>query len=127
MTPQPLRRNIMLGHSTEDAVERYLAVSRDRYLAYSQRGLDVYRDADLSREFGATVQRHALLGTPAAVIEQVTRLARMFPIDPLLLRPQWPSMSADDALALVADLGREVIPALREIEPRTDLADEDVR
>jgi alkanesulfonate monooxygenase SsuD/methylene tetrahydromethanopterin reductase-like flavin-dependent oxidoreductase (luciferase family) len=123
MTPQPLRRNIMLGRSIEDAVERYLAVSLDRYVAYAQRGLDVYRDADLSREFAAMVQRHALLGTPDAVIEQVTRLAELFPIDPLLLRPQWPSMSTDDAIALVNVLGRDVVPALREIQPRTDLPD----
>ena len=123
MTPQPLRRNVMLGRSVEDAVERYLAVSRDRYLAYTQRGLDVYGEADVDEHFTDLVRRHALLGTSEQVIAQVQSLARAFPIEPLLLRPQWPSMSADDAIALVRDLGREVIPALRAIEPRADLPD----
>jgi hypothetical protein len=113
----------MLGRSVEDAVERYLAVSRDRYLAYTQRGLDVYGEADVDEHFTDLVRRHALLGTSEQVIAQVQSLVRAFPIEPLLLRPQWPSMSADDAIALVRDLGREVIPALREIEPRADLPD----
>jgi alkanesulfonate monooxygenase SsuD/methylene tetrahydromethanopterin reductase-like flavin-dependent oxidoreductase (luciferase family) len=121
MTPQPLRRNVMLGRSVDDATQRYLAVSRDRYLAYTQRGLDVYGSADVGEQFANLVQRHALLGTPEQIIAQVQWLARTFPIQPLLLRPQWPSMNADDAIALVNDLGREVIPALREIEPRTSL------
>ena len=100
------------------------AVSRDRYLAYTQRGLDVYGEADVDEHFTDLVRRHALLGTSDQVIAQgAAPFPRVPHRGPLLLRPQWPSMSADDAIALVRDLGREVIPALREIEPERDLPD----
>ena len=54
-----------------------------------------------------------MLGTDAEVIAQLTELCTRFPIDPLLLRPQWPSMSADDTIAAIERLGKEVVPAIR--------------
>ena len=119
MPPQPLRRNIMLGNSHSDATAKYMAISQDRYQAYSQRGLGIFGDDDLARDFAETVKRHALLGTPDDIIGQVETLAAEFPIDPLLLRPQWPTTSADDAITMLDELGRSVFPALRELVPVT--------
>jgi hypothetical protein len=36
----------------------------------------------------------------------------------LLLRPQWPSMSAEETIAAIERLGREVVPAIRALTPR---------
>ena len=41
-----------------------------------------------------------------------------FPIDPLLLRPQWPTMSGDETVAAIEALGRDVIPAIRALPAR---------
>ena len=121
MNRQPLRRNVMLGKDQDEAVRRYMAASQARYQAYAARGLDVYDEDALDRDFAETVKSHALLGTPDQVIEQVRGLAAQFPIDPLLLRPQWPTTSTDDAIALLDDLGKEVIPAIREMESVTSV------
>jgi hypothetical protein len=69
--------------------------------------------ADLDADFLATVGEHAVLGTDAEVIAQLTDLCTRFPVDPLLLRPQWPSMSAAETIAAIERLGREVVPAIR--------------
>jgi predicted polyphosphate/ATP-dependent NAD kinase len=67
----------------------------------------------LDAEFVETVTQHAVLGTDAEVIASLTELCTRFPVDPLLLRPQWPSMSADDTIAAIERLGKEVVPAIR--------------
>ena len=54
-----------------------------------------------------------MLGTDAEVIASLTELCTRFPVDPLLLRPQWPSMSADETIAAIERLGKEVVPAIR--------------
>jgi hypothetical protein len=43
------------------------------------------------------------------------------PVDPLLVRPQWPTMDADETIAAINRLGKEVVPTLRSVEPRTTI------
>jgi alkanesulfonate monooxygenase SsuD/methylene tetrahydromethanopterin reductase-like flavin-dependent oxidoreductase (luciferase family) len=117
MPPQPLRRNVMLGADPDDAARRYATVAQDRYQAYAGTGLPIYDKADLDRTFVDMVKRHALLGTAEQIVEQVQALAGRFPIDPLLLRPQWPASTTDEAIAMVEALGRDVVPALRHLTP----------
>jgi alkanesulfonate monooxygenase SsuD/methylene tetrahydromethanopterin reductase-like flavin-dependent oxidoreductase (luciferase family) len=100
-----------------------MAVSQDRYQAYAARGLDVFDEDALTKEFAETVSRHAILGTPEDCIQQLTSLAARYPIDPFLLRPQWPQQPTDEAIALLDELGKEVVPALAAVEPITDLPD----
>src|SRR4028119_1748352 len=71
----------------------------------------------LDRDFLTTVAQHAVVGSDAEVVAQLTDLCTCFPVDPLLLRPQWPSMSADDTIAAIERLGREVVPAIRGLPP----------
>jgi alkanesulfonate monooxygenase SsuD/methylene tetrahydromethanopterin reductase-like flavin-dependent oxidoreductase (luciferase family) len=87
---------------------------------YAQRGLDVMADTDLEHDFAAAVAGHAVVGTPDEVTAELLHLAATLPVDPILLRPQWPSMSADEAVAAIRRLGREVVPALREAAPATE-------
>ena len=37
----------------------------------------------------------------------------MAPIDPIIVRAQWPDMTADDVVGYLDDLGKEIIPAVR--------------
>ena len=116
--PQPMRRNIFVADTHEAAVDGYARISRSRYLTYRDRGLDVMAHTDLRDDFEAAVAGHAVLGTPDEVVAALTELVTTLPVDPLLFRPQWPSMSADEAIATIERLGRDVIPALAALEPQ---------
>jgi len=119
--PQPLRRNVFVADTHEAAVDGYARVSQSRYLTYRERGLDVMAHTDLRDDFEAAVSSHAVLGTPDEVVAKLTELVAELPVDPLLFRPQWPSMSADEAVATIERLGRDIVPALAELEPLATL------
>jgi alkanesulfonate monooxygenase SsuD/methylene tetrahydromethanopterin reductase-like flavin-dependent oxidoreductase (luciferase family) len=119
--PQPLRRNVWVGDTFEDAMSDYERVARDRYLTYAGKGFDVMSADDLTHEFRRTVAGHAVVGSPEEVIAELTDYVARLPVDPLLLRVQWPSMTFDETLAQVDRLGKEVVPALRELAPTTAL------
>ena len=38
-------------------------------------------------------------------------------IDPILVRAQWPHLIGDEVVGYLDDLGRDVVPAVREITP----------
>ncbi|RFU19533.1 LLM class flavin-dependent oxidoreductase [Geodermatophilus marinus] len=112
--PQPVRRNVLVADSREEAVVEYARQSKGKYLSYAQKGMKHAGSADdLDADFVASVTKHAVLGTDAEVVAELTDLCTRFPVDPLLLRPQWPSMSAEETIAAIERLGREVVPAIR--------------
>jgi alkanesulfonate monooxygenase SsuD/methylene tetrahydromethanopterin reductase-like flavin-dependent oxidoreductase (luciferase family) len=112
--PQPVRRNVLVADSRDEALVEYARVSKGKYLSYASKGMTYAGDAEtLDRDFLTTVAQHAVVGTDAEVVAQLTDLCTRFPVDPLLLRPQWPSMSADETIAAIERLGREVVPAIR--------------
>lgn len=116
-THQPLRRNVMVADTHDEAVDRFIEVSQDRYLAYAEKELDIL-DADaLRKDFIGTVGAHAVLGSHDEVVEELRRVAREIPVDPIIVKPQWPTMSPDDVVDYLDTLGRQVIPAIRETDP----------
>jgi alkanesulfonate monooxygenase SsuD/methylene tetrahydromethanopterin reductase-like flavin-dependent oxidoreductase (luciferase family) len=115
--PQPLRRNAWVADTHEQAVDEYARLTQSRYLTYRERGLDVLQHADLRDDFEAAVSDHAVLGTPDEVAASLVEIVRTVPVDPILLRPQWPTMSADEGIASIRRMGREIIPALSAVEP----------
>jgi alkanesulfonate monooxygenase SsuD/methylene tetrahydromethanopterin reductase-like flavin-dependent oxidoreductase (luciferase family) len=119
--PQPLRRNVLVADTREQAIVEYARVAQGRYLTYAARGLDVMADTDLVDDFANAVAGHAVLGTPEQVTAQLVDLVRTLPVDPLLVRPQWPTMDADETIAAIDRLGREVVPAIRAVPPRRDI------
>jgi len=119
--PQPLRRNVLVAGTREQAVTEYARVAQGRYITYAQRGLDVMADTDLERDFAAAVAGHAVVGTADDVTKQLLDLVSTLPVDPLLVRPQWPTMDAEETIAAISRLGAEVVPALRAVEPRTSI------
>jgi alkanesulfonate monooxygenase SsuD/methylene tetrahydromethanopterin reductase-like flavin-dependent oxidoreductase (luciferase family) len=78
-------------------------------------------DADLEQDFAAAVAGHAVIGTPDDVTKQLTDLVTTLPVDPLLVRPQWPTMDADETIAAIKRLGTQVVPAIRALQPRTTI------
>ncbi len=119
--PQPLRRNVLVADTQEQALTEYARVAQGRYITYAERGLDVMADSDLHGDFAAAVAGHAIVGTPDDVSRRLVELVTSLPVDPLLLRPQWPTMSIDEAISAIRRLGAEVLPAVRAVEPLHDL------
>ena len=119
--PQPLRRNVLVADTREQAVIEYARVAQGRYITYAQRGLDVMAGTDLEQDFAAAVAGHAVIGTPDDVTKQLTDLVTTLPVDPLLVRPQWPTMDAAETIAAIKRLGTQVVPAIRAVEPRTTI------
>ncbi len=116
--PQPVRRNVQVADTREEALREYARVSKGKYLSYAAKGMR-YAGAgeDLNADFATNVGEHAVLGSDAEVIAQLADLCTRFPVDPLLLRPQWPSMDGEETIAALERLGREVVPAIRALEP----------
>jgi len=119
--PQPLRRNCLVADTREEAMVEYAKVAQGRYLTYAAKGLDVMKDTDLENEFAKAVAGHAVIGTPDEVVAQLVDYVTALPVDPLLLRPQWPTMTADETIATLDRLGRDVVPAITAITPRQDI------
>jgi alkanesulfonate monooxygenase SsuD/methylene tetrahydromethanopterin reductase-like flavin-dependent oxidoreductase (luciferase family) len=119
--PQSLRRNILIADSREEAIVEYARVAKGRYITYAQKGLDLYTDDALEEDFERTIAGHAVLGSPDEVVAELTHLVTTLPVDPLLVRPQWPTMDGAETVATIDTIGRHVVPAMREIEPKTDL------
>jgi alkanesulfonate monooxygenase SsuD/methylene tetrahydromethanopterin reductase-like flavin-dependent oxidoreductase (luciferase family) len=115
--PQPFRRNVFVADTHEAAVEGYARLAQKRLITYAERGLNLVDGTDLRDNFEAAVSSHAVLGTLDEVIEKVVDLVTTLPIDPLLMRPQWPTMSADEAIATMKQLGREILPVINAVPP----------
>lgn len=111
----PLRREIVPGATTEDAFRRFESMARDRLLAYAQRELAT-RDAEsLTVRFRQVAEKEAIVGTPDECLTQLRDLAAQVPVDPVIVRAQWPDMTSDDVVAYLDDLGRDIVPGLNEI------------
>lgn len=119
-TPQPLRRNTMIAETDIKAAEEYARVAQGRYITYTQRGLDVMDQSELQRDFMKAVAGHAVVGTSETVTQRLVEIVTSLPVEPLLLRPQWPTMSADEAIAGIRTLAEQVIPAITALAPVKD-------
>jgi alkanesulfonate monooxygenase SsuD/methylene tetrahydromethanopterin reductase-like flavin-dependent oxidoreductase (luciferase family) len=119
--PQPLRRNVLVAANREDAIVEYARVAQGRYITYAQRGLDVMAGTNLEDDFAKAVAGHAVVGSGEQVAQQLVDLVTQLPVDPLLLRPQWPTMDADETIAAIKTLGAEVVPAVRAVKPNTEI------
>jgi alkanesulfonate monooxygenase SsuD/methylene tetrahydromethanopterin reductase-like flavin-dependent oxidoreductase (luciferase family) len=111
----PLRREIIPAPTRDAAFDRFESMAKERLLAYAARQLATRNADELSREFRAVAEKETFIGTPGQCIEQIRALAQIVPIDPILVRAQWPRMSSDQVVAYLDDLGRDIVPAVREI------------
>jgi alkanesulfonate monooxygenase SsuD/methylene tetrahydromethanopterin reductase-like flavin-dependent oxidoreductase (luciferase family) len=117
-THQPFRRNVFVASDRATAERDFVDASRDRYLAYADRGLDVLDKEELERDFVATVGKHAVLGSPEEVIAELSGMAAEIPINPIVIRPGWPSLEPEAVVAYLDRFGTEVVPALEALDPK---------
>ncbi|GAA1510672.1 hypothetical protein GCM10009827_026070 [Dactylosporangium maewongense] len=113
----PLRREIIPAASTEAAYERFEAMAKERLLAYANRQLATRDAGELDREFREVARKETFIGTPDECVRQIAEFAQVFPVDPILVRAQWPTMSGDDVVAYLDDLGRDIVPAVAGLTP----------
>ena len=112
----PLRREIIPAATTEAAFERFEGMAKERLLAYANRQLATRDAGEIARQFREVARKEAFIGTPEECVTQIRDLARLIPIDPILVRAQWPRMTGDEVVEYLDRLGRDIVPAVREIE-----------
>jgi alkanesulfonate monooxygenase SsuD/methylene tetrahydromethanopterin reductase-like flavin-dependent oxidoreductase (luciferase family) len=113
----PLRREIVPGRTTDVAFERFEYMAKERLVAYAQRQLATRDAGELTSSFREVAAKETFIGTPAQCVAQIRELAAVVPVDPILVRAQWPHLTGDEVVAYLDDLGRDIVPAVREIEP----------
>jgi len=113
----PLRREIVPAVTTDAAFERFEYMAKERLVAYAQRQLATRDAGELTSSFREVAAKETFIGTPDECVAQIRELAAVVPIDPILVRAQWPHLTGDEVVAYLDDLGRDIVPAVREIEP----------
>ena len=113
----PLRREIVPGPTSDAAFERFEYMAKERLVAYAQRQLATRDAGQLTSSFRDVAAKETFIGTPDECVAQIRELAAVVPIDPILVRAQWPHLTGDEVVAYLDDLGRDIVPAVREIEP----------
>jgi alkanesulfonate monooxygenase SsuD/methylene tetrahydromethanopterin reductase-like flavin-dependent oxidoreductase (luciferase family) len=113
----PLRREIVPGATTDAAFERFEYMAKERLVAYAQRQLATRDAGELTSSFRQVAAKETFIGTPDECVAQIRELAAVVPIDPILVRAQWPHLTGDEVVTYLDDLGRDVVPAVREITP----------
>jgi len=103
--------------TTEEAIASFVDVSRERYLTYVRNELDILDEADLMNDYYETVKDSVAVGTAGEVIDHFIRVSRELPVDPIIVKPQWPQMHIDEVIDVIETMGREVIPTLAEVDP----------
>lgn len=113
----PLRREIVPGTTTDAAFERFEYMAKERLVAYAQRQLATRDAGELTSSFREVATKETFIGTPAECVAQIRELAAVVPVDPILVRAQWPHLTGDEVVDYLDDLGRDIVPAVREITP----------
>jgi alkanesulfonate monooxygenase SsuD/methylene tetrahydromethanopterin reductase-like flavin-dependent oxidoreductase (luciferase family) len=112
----PLRREIIPAATNEAAYERFEFMAKERLLAYANRQLATRDAGELASEFREVARKETFIGTPDECIDQIAELAAVVPIDPILVRAQWPHMNSDQVVEYLDDLGRDIVPAVRDLQ-----------
>ncbi|WP_341229604.1 LLM class flavin-dependent oxidoreductase [Nocardioides salarius] len=112
----PLRRELQIGDSPEGALDDFAAVARSKYVSYADQGMSLLDRERVEQDFLANLKDHVLLGTGEQVREQIRDIAARLPVGPLLVRPHWPGMDAEQTEAYLEKVGREVVEPLKDLE-----------
>jgi alkanesulfonate monooxygenase SsuD/methylene tetrahydromethanopterin reductase-like flavin-dependent oxidoreductase (luciferase family) len=115
--PHPIRREIVPAPTTDAAYARFEAMAKERLIEYARRSHPTRDAAELASAFRGVAAREAICGTPDECVARLAELAATAPVDPVLVRADWPGMSIEDVEAYLDDLGRWVVPPVRDIVP----------
>ncbi len=111
----PLRREIIPAATTDAAFARFEFMAKERLLTYANRQLATRSADELSSEFREVARKETFIGTPDECVAQIAEMAAVVPIDPILVRAQWPHMTGDQVVEYLDDLGRDIVPAVADI------------
>ncbi len=111
----PIRREIVPAATTDAAYERFERMAKSRLVAYANRSHPTRDAAEMSTQFREVAAREAICGTPAQCVEKLAQLAAVAPVDPVLVRAHWPDMTIEEVETYLDDLGRWIVPQVREI------------
>lgn len=112
----PLRRELQVGASFDEALQSFAKVARGKYVSYADQGMQLLDRERIERDFLENVKDHVLLGTGEQVCDQIRDIAARLPVGPLLIRPHWPGMDAEQTVAYLEQVGREVVTPLKGLE-----------
>lgn len=116
LTKFPLRRELQLGSSYDDALQSFADRARIKYVSYADQGMQLLDKERVEQDFLGNVKDHVLLGTGEGVRDQIRDIAARLPIGPLLIRPHWPGMDAEQTVAYLEEVGREIVGPLKDLE-----------
>jgi alkanesulfonate monooxygenase SsuD/methylene tetrahydromethanopterin reductase-like flavin-dependent oxidoreductase (luciferase family) len=106
----PMRREIVVGGDRAAALEHYRDRSRDRYLAYTQRGNDEYqRHGSSLDDFEAWASERAIFGSGEDCVATLCERLDPARFSPLIVRSAWPGQSTEQVTEYLDELGRQVI------------------
>lgn len=112
----PLRRELQVADTFDQALDDFASVARVKYVSYAGQGMGLLDKERVEHEFLENVKDHVLLGSGEQVRQQITDIAGRLPIGPLLVRPHWPGMDAEQTRAYLERVGREVVEPLADLQ-----------
>lgn len=105
----PIRRDLCIAEDPEAALQRFMELTAPRYRSYVQNERADYEPPDPE-----SLAARILHGTAEDCASQARQLSARFPVDPIIVRPDWPGMATDDVVKSIAGLA-ELATALAEI------------
>jgi alkanesulfonate monooxygenase SsuD/methylene tetrahydromethanopterin reductase-like flavin-dependent oxidoreductase (luciferase family) len=114
-TELPMRREVFVGRSREDAIRLAQPYLEIKYRTYREWGQDkvMPADDDFDHDFAELVEDRFLIGSPAEIAEKLIDLERRFGVNHLVASVHWPGMPNSLALEQMHILAEEVMPAVR--------------
>lgn len=114
-TTIPIRRDMYIAGSVEEAAERIEPFVNGRARTYLEWGLgqEEQKSATVTESAIEELGQRLLLGTPAQVAAALGSLRRDVGMTDFVLRLQWPGMPFEETLEQMRLFGEEVLPLVR--------------
>ena len=114
-TELPMRREVFVAKTRDDAVrlcEPYLGA---KYAAYHAWGQDLPSgDRSLDQKFEGLIGDRFLIGSPDEVAEQIVAIHRRLGVNHLVMSTEWAGMSQELAFETIEMIAKELIPRVRQ-------------
>jgi alkanesulfonate monooxygenase SsuD/methylene tetrahydromethanopterin reductase-like flavin-dependent oxidoreductase (luciferase family) len=111
----PVRRELLIADSREQAVEAALVRYRARYETYRKWGLNGQNTpvAKSGSELRSDIDQHFILGSPQQCAAELHKLGDEIGMTHFVYKPHWPGLAHAEAMRQLDRFGSEVVPLLR--------------
>jgi alkanesulfonate monooxygenase SsuD/methylene tetrahydromethanopterin reductase-like flavin-dependent oxidoreductase (luciferase family) len=111
----PLLKEMHIAGTRRAALDAARPFLEPKYRAYAEWGLDkpMPKDESLSVPFDDLARDRFIVGSAEECRADIERHTSALGVNHFIFRVQWPGMSQDDAMAQIAQLGREVAGRMR--------------